>query len=117
MNFFIKSIGSKYNIYSLIIIINVRLLVSVWCEIFKMSKLNHLTIHLPFGKFLQLDKKKKGKCESYKRFFQETMDPIHHIMKKKSCHAFRLLVPTSCQFIGGILIFLHFPFYPLAKFG
>jgi hypothetical protein len=60
----IKNIGDNYNNYSLIIIINTRLLVSVWCGIFKMSKLSHLTIYLPFGKFLQLDKKKKGKCES-----------------------------------------------------
>jgi hypothetical protein len=42
-----KTIGDNYRIYSLIIILNVGIIVSVRCEIFKMSKVNHLTTLLP----------------------------------------------------------------------
>ncbi len=101
----IKSIRDNYNIYSLIIVINARLLGDVTCGFFKMSKLSHLTILLPCGKFLQLDKRKKVKCESYERFFLGNNGPKSPHYEKKSCHVFRLLVPTSCQFIGGVLIF------------
>jgi hypothetical protein len=42
-----KTIGDNHKIYSLIIILNVRIIVSVRCGVLKLSNLSHLTMLLP----------------------------------------------------------------------
>jgi hypothetical protein len=42
-----KTIGDNYKIYSLIIILNTRIVASVRCELFKMSNVSHLPMLLP----------------------------------------------------------------------
>jgi hypothetical protein len=41
-----QNIGDNYRIYNLIIILNVKIVVSVRCGLFKMSNMNHLTMFL-----------------------------------------------------------------------
>ncbi len=43
-----KTIRDNYRIYSLIIILNARIIVNVRCELFKMLNMNNLTMFLPF---------------------------------------------------------------------
>jgi len=47
-----KTIRDNYRIYNLIIILNVRIVVSVRCGFFKMSNVSHLTMFLPHLKNL-----------------------------------------------------------------
>jgi hypothetical protein len=47
MNFVTKHIKDNYKIYSLIIIIIERIVIIVRCGVFKISKVNHLTMFLP----------------------------------------------------------------------
>ncbi len=49
--FITKNITNNYNFYYLITIIIARIVVSVKCEVFKLSKMNHLTMFLPFIDF------------------------------------------------------------------
>ncbi len=42
-----ENIKDNYNIYNLIIVITVKIVVSVKCENFKMSKICHLNMLLP----------------------------------------------------------------------
>jgi hypothetical protein len=46
--FFIKNIRDNHGIYNLIIIIIARTILNVRCAVSKMSKMNHLTMFLPF---------------------------------------------------------------------
>jgi hypothetical protein len=43
-----KTIGGNYRIYSLIIILNAKIVVSVKCGLFNMSNVSHLTMLLPY---------------------------------------------------------------------
>ncbi len=42
-----KTIRDNYTIYSLIIILNARIIANVRCGLFKMSNVSHLTMLLP----------------------------------------------------------------------
>jgi hypothetical protein len=44
-----ETIRDNYRIYSLIIILNVGIVASVRCKLFKMSNVSHLTMLLPMG--------------------------------------------------------------------
>ncbi len=46
-----QKIINNYNFYYLIIIVIARIVASVKCGVFKMSKMNHLTMFLPFIDF------------------------------------------------------------------
>ncbi len=82
-NTFDFCVGDNFNIYSLIIIINARLLVGVWCGIFKMSKLSHLTIHLSFEFFFNLPRKKKESVKTTKGFSRKQWTQVATLWRKK----------------------------------
>ncbi len=58
-----KTIGDNDRIYSLIIVLNVKIVTNVRCGLFNITNLSHLTMllsHIPYGCLQDCDYKKKN---------------------------------------------------------